>query len=181
MTHFSRRYRPPDGEFRLYRAATLLMAYRVEGSFEVHHERETEQCQDGWLALDATGEPFTIAADDFAATYVAMRGSPSSDATPTPNLPPTTNAERRRQARRNRTLLRELARQVEQISWLEAALPLLYERLQDSPPELLRERVDEVFRHLLRWSQENQWSREVRSGEPAPSQQSSDPALAAAV
>lgn len=44
-------------------------AMRITGAFEVETSEGTLTCQDGWLAIDARGYPYPIAADEFERIY----------------------------------------------------------------------------------------------------------------
>ena len=45
-------------------------AMRITGAFQVETSEGTLTCQDGWLAIDARGYPYPIAADEFAQIYM---------------------------------------------------------------------------------------------------------------
>jgi hypothetical protein len=66
---FSRNDLPPDSLMRWFRKRTLTRAVRIAGAFEVETREGTLRCPDGWLALDAHGWPYPIAADEFERIY----------------------------------------------------------------------------------------------------------------
>jgi hypothetical protein len=52
-----------------YRKKLPTLAIRIPGPFAVETREGTMSCPDGWLALDANGDPYPIAADVMAASY----------------------------------------------------------------------------------------------------------------
>lgn len=56
-------------EWPRYRKRTLTAAVRIVGPFVVDTTEGPLTCQDGWLALDARGFPYPIAADEFDLIY----------------------------------------------------------------------------------------------------------------
>lgn len=54
---------------RLYRKTALTRAVRIKGPFTVLTREGPLPCPDGYLAVDAHGWPYPIAADEFAAIY----------------------------------------------------------------------------------------------------------------
>jgi hypothetical protein len=68
---YTRATLPSEG-WATYRKRSLTRARRVEGPFLVETPQGPLRCQDGWLALDANGDPYPIAADVFDATYRAV-------------------------------------------------------------------------------------------------------------
>lgn len=52
-----------------YRKRTLTRAMRIEGPFTVRTDEGELTCEDGWLAIDARGYPYPIAADEFELIY----------------------------------------------------------------------------------------------------------------
>jgi hypothetical protein len=64
----------PDGRFDPslwpgYRKTTVTRALRMDGPFTVETREGTVTCRDGYLAVDAGGWPYPIAADEFEAIY----------------------------------------------------------------------------------------------------------------
>ena len=60
----------PDGEWREFRKKVTTRMVRVDGEFIVEtSEGPTSVCADGWLAMDARGYPYPIAADEQAIIY----------------------------------------------------------------------------------------------------------------
>lgn len=55
--------------FKSYVKRAHTPAIRINGPFEVVTREGTLTCQDGWLAVDAHGWPYPIAADEFEAIY----------------------------------------------------------------------------------------------------------------
>src|SRR6266487_4296986 len=53
----------------LYRKKVLTRALRVQGPFMVNTSEGPLRCEDGWLAVDARGYPYPIAADEFELIY----------------------------------------------------------------------------------------------------------------
>jgi len=58
-----------DLEFETFRKIALTRAVRIVGPFEVQTREGTLSCPDGWLAVDAHGWPYPIAADEFRRIY----------------------------------------------------------------------------------------------------------------
>lgn len=52
-----------------YRKKVTTRAMRVQGPFEVETSEGTLTCSDGYLAIDARGYPYPIAADEFELIY----------------------------------------------------------------------------------------------------------------
>jgi hypothetical protein len=52
-----------------YRKRVTTRACRIEGPFVVDTSEGPLRCADGWLALDARGYPYPIAADEFELIY----------------------------------------------------------------------------------------------------------------
>jgi hypothetical protein len=69
MQTFSATERPPDEEFTVWAKTEPTRAKRIEGPFQVLTAEGVMSCLDGWLALDASGNPYPIADDIFRATY----------------------------------------------------------------------------------------------------------------
>lgn len=55
--------------FRPHRKTTETWARREPGPFAVVTREGTMRCPDGWLAIDAHGNPYPIAADEFDRIY----------------------------------------------------------------------------------------------------------------
>jgi hypothetical protein len=66
---FNRDNLPADG-WANYRKVASTPMVRIDGSFLVVTREGQIFCDDGWLALDAHGWPYPIAADEHAAVYV---------------------------------------------------------------------------------------------------------------
>lgn len=58
----------PDG-FREYQRRVPVRAIRIDGPFEVKTREGTLTCPDGWLAIDTSGCPYPIDADEFPRLY----------------------------------------------------------------------------------------------------------------
>jgi hypothetical protein len=70
MKIFSRNNMPGDpAQWPLYRKVALTHATRIDGPFTVVTSEGPLECQDGYLALDARGYPYPIAADEFGLIY----------------------------------------------------------------------------------------------------------------
>lgn len=71
METYSRDNLPEDGwrEFRKH-AATRMR--RMDGPFSVETAEGSLTCQDGFLAVDARGYPYPLAADEQALIYEAV-------------------------------------------------------------------------------------------------------------
>ncbi len=53
----------------VYRKVALTRATRIDGPFTVETSEGPLTCQDGYLAVDARGYPYPIAADEFHMIY----------------------------------------------------------------------------------------------------------------
>ena len=53
----------------IFRKKVHTHATRIEGPFRVETSEGPLDCADGWLAVDARGYPYPIAADEFALIY----------------------------------------------------------------------------------------------------------------
>jgi hypothetical protein len=53
----------------LYRKKVMTRALRMDGPFTVETREGTLTCPDGYLAIDSSGWPYPIAADEFEAIY----------------------------------------------------------------------------------------------------------------
>jgi hypothetical protein len=65
----------PQSGWRTFKKIAVTRAMRIEGPFRVEtSESESEPffCEDGWLAVDARGYPYAIAADEFAQVYAEV-------------------------------------------------------------------------------------------------------------
>jgi hypothetical protein len=58
-----------DEEAKTYRKTALTRAARVAGPFTVETSEGPLRCADGYLAVDARGYPYPIAADEFELIY----------------------------------------------------------------------------------------------------------------
>jgi hypothetical protein len=56
-------------EWPAYRKRTATRAKRIDGPFTVRTAEGELDCEDGWLAIDARGYPYPIAADEFELIY----------------------------------------------------------------------------------------------------------------
>ena len=54
---------------KLYRKTSLTKMIRMDGPFRVETSEGWLTCQDGYLAMDARGYPYPIAADEHAKIY----------------------------------------------------------------------------------------------------------------
>ena len=55
-----------------WRKTSITHAIRIEGPFTVQTSEGPLRCADGYLAVDARGYPYPIAADEFALIYEAV-------------------------------------------------------------------------------------------------------------
>ena len=70
MQNYSRDSLPTDpAGWQKYRKTLLTSAVRIDGPFTVQTDEGPLSCQDGWLAIDARGYPYPIAADEFSRIY----------------------------------------------------------------------------------------------------------------
>jgi hypothetical protein len=69
VKRFSRERLPAAADFDQYRKRTLTKAVRIDGPFEVETREGRLVCEDGYLAIDAHGWPYPIAAQEFEAIY----------------------------------------------------------------------------------------------------------------
>ena len=60
----------PDTGWETYRKIRHTEAVRIEGPFVVETSEGPLRCEDGYLAIDARGYPYPIAAEEFAIIYV---------------------------------------------------------------------------------------------------------------
>lgn len=56
-------------EAKTYRKKVTTRALRINGPFTVETSEGPLRCEDGYLAVDARGYPYPIAADEFALIY----------------------------------------------------------------------------------------------------------------
>jgi hypothetical protein len=63
----------PAGDWRTFRKIALTRMIRIEGPFTVQTSEGPLRCEDGWLAMDARGYPYPIAADEQAKIYAEMK------------------------------------------------------------------------------------------------------------
>lgn len=61
-------------DWREYRKTATTMAVRIDGEFTVKTREGTLTCPDGYLAVDAHGWPYPIAADEFERIYEPVDG-----------------------------------------------------------------------------------------------------------
>lgn len=52
-----------------FRKTSLTRAIRMAGPFTVNTTEGPLRCEDGWLCFDARGNPYPVAADEFALIY----------------------------------------------------------------------------------------------------------------
>lgn len=58
-----------------YRKVVPTQAKRMDGPFEVKTREGTLTCEDGYIAIDAHGWPYPIAADEFERIYEEVEGA----------------------------------------------------------------------------------------------------------
>lgn len=68
MQTFTQANLPTEG-WGTYRKKVTTQAIRVAGPFVVETSEGPLKCEDGFLAVDARGYPYPIAADEFALIY----------------------------------------------------------------------------------------------------------------
>lgn len=72
----------PEGDWGEFRKIATTRMIRIDGPFRVatsESENEPFLCEDGWLAIDARGYPYALAASEQAQIYrpvVDMSGNP---------------------------------------------------------------------------------------------------------
>lgn len=59
----------PDSDWGSYKKKVRVRAHRIEGPFEVETMEGVLTCEDGWLALDTSGNPYPIDAAEFVKLY----------------------------------------------------------------------------------------------------------------
>lgn len=70
MVHtFSKEKMPDMSEAKTYRKKVETKAIRIKGEFIVQTSEGPLSCKDGYLAIDARGYPYPIAADEFELIY----------------------------------------------------------------------------------------------------------------
>lgn len=70
MNTFSKDNMPADSpSWRTFRKTSVTRMLRIEEPFTVETSEGPLRCQDGWLAVDARGYPYPIAADEQAQIY----------------------------------------------------------------------------------------------------------------
>lgn len=71
MHIFSTDHMPPSfaDEARLYRKTPLTKMLRINGPFRVETSEGPLECQDGYIAVNARGYPYPIAADEQELIY----------------------------------------------------------------------------------------------------------------
>lgn len=75
MTTYSTQALPSDpATWPLWRKTALTRALRMDGPFTVETSEGPLSCADGYLAVDARGYPYPIAADEFDLIYEAAAG-----------------------------------------------------------------------------------------------------------
>jgi hypothetical protein len=62
-----------------FRKKVTTQALRMEGPFVVNTSEGLLSCEDGFLAVDARGYPYPIAADEFELIYEPDEGEPAAD------------------------------------------------------------------------------------------------------
>lgn len=62
----------PEGDWRQFRKVVPTNMVRIDGPFTVETSEGPLHCTDGWLAVDARGYPYPIAADEQALIYEAV-------------------------------------------------------------------------------------------------------------
>lgn len=59
----------PEGGWLHFRKTAITDMIRIDGPFTVETSEGPLRCEDGWLAIDARGYPYPIAADEQALIY----------------------------------------------------------------------------------------------------------------
>lgn len=59
----------PDGEWKTYKKKVTTQMLRIDGPFTVETSEGPLRCEDGYLAIDARGYPYPIAADEQVLIY----------------------------------------------------------------------------------------------------------------
>lgn len=68
-----------DENWGLYRKTALTNATRLDGPFVVETSEGPLRCEDGFLAVDARGYPYPIAAEEFELIYEPVHGEGDAD------------------------------------------------------------------------------------------------------
>ena len=75
MTIYSKTDLPSDPQtWPLYRKTALTRMVRISGPFTVETSEGPLRCEDGYLAMDARGYPYPIAADEQEKIYEPVDG-----------------------------------------------------------------------------------------------------------
>lgn len=72
----------PGPPYGYYYRTQPVKAVRIDGPFRVRTPHGDVECDDGWLAFDAGGAPYPIAADEFENLYEARDADASSRLNP---------------------------------------------------------------------------------------------------
>lgn len=74
LTHVFNRETVPgdDWDWKAYRKHATTWALRIDGPFVVETSEGPLRCEDGFLAVDARGYPYPIAADEFVLIYAEV-------------------------------------------------------------------------------------------------------------
>lgn len=83
MITFSRDAIPEHG-WREYRKISTTMMVRIDGPFYVETTEGRSHCDDGWLAIDARGNPYPVAADEHELIYEPVDPAPGAGPGPDP-------------------------------------------------------------------------------------------------
>lgn len=59
----------PEGNWQEYRKKVTTRMIRIDGPFVVETSEGVLRCEDGYLAIDARGYPYPLAADEQALIY----------------------------------------------------------------------------------------------------------------
>jgi hypothetical protein len=77
MQTFSTGNLPSDPKtWDVWRKKVMTHATKIEGPFTVETSEGPLTCQDGYLAVDARGYPYPIAADEFVLIYEQIKDEP---------------------------------------------------------------------------------------------------------
>lgn len=74
MPIYDRDTLPPGEDFNHYRRTGPIRAKRVYGPFQVVSREGVTYCEDGWLALDDEGFPYSITNKEFERNYEPIGG-----------------------------------------------------------------------------------------------------------
>ena len=66
---FSKKNLPENAEWYEFRKKVPTRMTRIDGPFTVETSEGPLHCEDGWLAVDARGYPYPIAADEQKLIY----------------------------------------------------------------------------------------------------------------